>query len=116
MAQRVIALNASSGAFVSVAVSGFFNRCVVQEDGAAAAQGLQVKFPQDRFVQVYTFQAGQGFEIDANPSGAIGEPVQNPDNNTALPNYRAADVMFEARSASGTATSIQVIEQQIPSV
>lgn len=110
---RLIALNAASGAFTPIPASIPARSVSIVENGAAAGQGLEAQFPTDGFSATVTFAPGTPITITgAGHDGIAGLPEQNAANGAAAFNYRAADVYCQLRSATGTPTSVRVEESE----
>jgi hypothetical protein len=116
---RQIALNADSGAFVSISATVACTMFEFIEDEAAAMQGLQFKTAEDGFtatrvISVTTEQNNEGVRIP-NPhkyginGPLLGLPAQG---TVGAFNYRPADVLLMARSNSATPTTINFVENE----
>jgi hypothetical protein len=112
---RQIALNANTGAFVTIVALSATSRYSSMEDEASTVQGLQVKGPLDGFVTTNTFSFGS-------------EPVQVPDfvawdhfrklfgllaqGAVGAFNYVAASTLLMARSNGGSGTTLRFVEYE----
>lgn len=118
--QRLIALNINTGAFVNILATLNTSKMVMCEDDAATRQGFQEQDPLDAFATTNTH--GFGNNIVAQPIAIpdinaaydhfrklLGLPIQN---SSAAFNYRAADKLLSARSATGTATTLRFSEYE----
>lgn len=117
---RVIALNNNAGAFTSILASIPARRVQFREDEAATTQGLQVKLPNDNFTQTYTrgsvgspdlpqFELGNTVGQQNNQGQIIAPTAQG---SSGAFNAIAAGTYLKARSNTGTATNLQVIEDE----
>ena len=110
---RQIALNGTGGAFVNILAATFTRSIEMQEDEAGAVQGLEIYSLEDNFLTLNTFS------FDSEPlqipnihrmgdrGALLGMPAQGA---VGAFNYRAADKLVSARSATATATVLRFIE------
>jgi hypothetical protein len=114
--ERLIALNANSGALVTIAATGPTRGIEFMEDEAAAPQVITFKTFVDGFVAVNTVSFGSepieipSFHKVGDRGPLLGMNTQNAANGTSAPNYRAADNLVQARSNTATATTLRFIE------
>jgi hypothetical protein len=118
--QRLIALNINTGAFVNILATLNTSRMLMCEDDAATRQGFVEQDPLDNFSTSNTH--GIAANILAEPIAIpdinvgydhfqklLGLPAQN---SSGAFNFRAADKLLSARSASGTATTLRFSEYE----
>lgn len=118
MAQRtrLIALNGSGGARVTIAATGPTRGIEFMEDEATAPQGLSFLTFVDGFVAVNVVSFGSepiqipNFHRIGDRGPLLGMNAQNAANGTGAPNYRAADNLVQARSNTATVTTLRFIE------
>lgn len=108
MNRRFIAITA--GAYTSISATIFCRRWTIKEDGAAAINGLKLKFPEDGFTAVYTLTPSQEPYIREAPtakgkglSDLLGWPAQVNTQNTAVapgtyPTTTPATVLVEVEA------------------
>lgn len=113
---RLISLNAAGGAQVAVLSTIVARYADFIEDESVPAQGLIYQSPEDNFVG--TYQVGPGTEPlklqndmaqGRGASPLIGMPTQG---SAGAPNFRTADTLLKATSASAVATKIRVRERE----
>lgn len=110
---RLVTLNPNSGSFVAITAAIPARTVQIVEDGSVAGQGLEVQFPADGYATTNTYGTGTPITIEgAGKDGLCGLPAQNAANGASAANYRAADVYCQVRSATGTATTVRVVETE----
>lgn len=110
---RLISLNASSGAFVSITATGPTRQCSMMEDESVTTQGLQVQTLLDNFANTYTFSFGsEPIQIPDNVRYPIVGPIlgMNVQNGSGNWNSRPADTLVKARSNGASTTTLRFIE------
>lgn len=115
--RRVIAVNGSGGAFVTISASKFARYIEIAEcpaDGGAftgtfTAQGLNYQLPDDNFATTHPLAAGATFVLGQkeDPSQkCFGQPGWTTPDNQTVP----ATVYMKVKSATVTATNVEVRE------
>ncbi len=108
---RLLALNANTGAYTPIPATIPARSVQIVEDGSVVGQGLEIQYPSDSYATTNTVASGTPVDIEgAGKDGICGLPTQNAANGAGAVNYRAADVYCQARSATGTATTVRVVE------
>lgn len=114
--RRLIAVNGSAGALVSVLSSQASSKVFVREDEAAAAQGLTYQLPDDGFTATYTVGVPgtpdqQQISLPMAPTGgSVNRPLLGLPAQSGFYN-RSADTYLKLRSKTATATSVRVVEE-----
>ena len=112
---RQIPLNANTGAFVAILATGSCTGFEFMEDEASATQGLQVKTLEDNFATINTLSFGSepGTVPNFHKYGIRGQLLGLPaQGDSGAFNYREADTLLIARSASATPTVLRFIEYE----
>lgn len=106
---RLIAVNNNAGAYTVVPSTIPCHTVEIVEDGSVTAQGLEIQFPGDSYGTTDTYTPGQTVILTGHgQQGVLGYPEQGVNGQ---PSYRAADNYCQVRSATATATTIRVVEQ-----
>lgn len=106
--QAPIAINATSGAYVTISAAAYARAVEISEDGSGDGAGLTVKWPNGNVVNYPPAQ--QPIKI-ANPGGGAGGFVGVPSQPTNFPGGTgpAATVYCQIKSM-GAATAVRVTE------
>jgi hypothetical protein len=113
---RLINLNAAGGPLVIVVSSIPARYAEFIEDESVTPQGLVYQVPEDSFVG--TYQVGPGTEPiklqndmsqGRGHSPLLGLPAQN---SAGAFNFRPADILLKATSATASTTKIRVRERE----
>ena len=113
VAQRLISLNGTGGAFVNIYCISFCQQVEMMEDEASTPQGLQIESLIDNFATLNTFGAGDeplyipNIHRHSEGGALLGFPAQG---LSSAFNYQAAPLVVMARSASATATVLRFTE------
>lgn len=116
--QRVIAVNASGGALVSIPASVLFKRMLITEtpDPNVPAtfnpQGIVYQTSRDGFVASFVLLPGEDLVIEDSVLGGSGggRTISAPAIPMPNGNTRTADVVVKVISATATATQVLVRE------
>lgn len=109
---RLVAVNGSGGAFVSILASIPCRRMEIIEDDSVTAQGLDYQLPNDNFATTFDVTAAHEPIVLGNVVAAghgAGPVLGYPAQRTAGESI-AADTVIKLRSKTVTATTVRVTE------
>lgn len=116
--RRVVAINGSGGAYTQITASRYARYVEISEcpadagafTGAFSAQGLNYQLPDDNFTETYGLIPGDTFSLGESSYTPRGRCVGRPQQADERGNVQPATVYFQAKSATVTATHVQVLE------
>lgn len=117
MNTRLIDVNGSAGAYVSISATLPCIYVEIREDEAGTAQGLTYQLPGDAFATTYTVGTPSTPDAPQIKLGQVSAPHRQgpvlgwPEQNIGgSGEVRAATVLIKVRSKTGTATKVRVTE------